>query len=108
MEINSKMGLFQHLVCLVSINCFLLFICLHIFGNLFKILLHLAFSITLLNRYYFYLFWEDIVNDLNRIEDFFNKFMEFFSNFFLNFINVLAMFFDNLPWGQIIHFMILN
>ena len=42
---------------------------------------------------------EDIVNDLNRIVGVFNKFMEFFSNFFLNFINVLAMFFDNLPWG---------
>ena len=58
------MGLLQHLVCLVFINCFLLFICLHIFGNLFKILLPLAFCITLSNSYYFYLFWEDIVKIL--------------------------------------------
>ena len=56
METNSKMGLLQHLVFLVFINCFLLFICLHIFGNLFQILLPLVFSITLLNSYYFYMF----------------------------------------------------
>ena len=86
METNSKMGLLQHLVSLVSINCFLLFICLHIFRNLFKILLHLVFPITLLNSYYFYLFWEDIVNDLNRIEGFLinlcNSFQFFFSKFY--------------------------
>ena len=86
METNSKMGLLQHLLCLVSINCFLLFICLHIFGKLFKILLPLAFSITLSNSYYFYLFWEDIVNDLNRIEDFlinlWNSFQMFVSEFY--------------------------
>ena len=76
------MSLFQHLVCLVSINCFLLFICLHIFGNSFKLLLPLAFSITLSNSYYFYLVWENIVNDLNRIVDFLlnlgNSFQFFF------------------------------
>ena len=60
METNSNLGLFQHLFCLVSINCFLFLMCLHIFGNLFKILLPLAFSVTLLNRFYFALFWEDI------------------------------------------------
>ena len=101
METNSKMDLLQHLVCLVSINFFLLFICLHIFGNMLKILLPLAFSITLSNSYYFYLFWEDIVNDLNRIEDFLINLWDSFQFFFLNFINVLAMFLDNLPWGQI-------
>ena len=90
------MGLFQHFVCIVSILCFL-FICLLIFGDLFKTLLPLAFSITLSNSYYLYLVWKDIENDLNRMVDFFNKFMEFFSNIFLNFINVLARFFDNLP-----------
>ena len=106
METNSKMGLLQHLVCLVSINCFLLFTCLHIFGNLFKILLPLAISIALSNSYYFYLFWEDIVDDLNRIEEFLIDLLNFFQFFFLNFMNVLAMFFDNFLWGQIICFMI--
>ena len=70
METNSKMGLFQHFVCLASINCIFLFICLYIFGDLFKILLPLGFPITLLNSYYIYLVWEDIVNDLDRIADF--------------------------------------
>ena len=99
METNPKMGLLQHLFCLVSINCFLLFICLHIFGNLFKILLPLAFSINLLNSYYFDLFWEDVVNDINRIEYFLINLWNSFQIFFLNFINVLAMFFNNLLWG---------
>ena len=106
METNSKMGLFQCFVGLSSINCILLFICLHIFWRFVKILLPLVFSITLLNNYYMYFVWEDKENDLNRIVDFFNKFMEFFSNFFLNFINVLAMFFDNLLWRQLIQFII--
>ena len=82
METNSKMGLFQHFVCISSINCIFLFICLYIYGDLFKILLPLFFSITLLNSYYIYFIWEDIENDLNRIMDFLIKFMEFFSNFF--------------------------
>ena len=47
METNPKMGLFQHFVCLASINCIFLFICLYIFGDLFKILLPLGFPITL-------------------------------------------------------------
>ena len=85
------MGLFQHLVCSVSINCFFLFMCLHIFGNLFEIPLYLAFSIPLSNSYYFYLFWEDIVNDFNRIVIFLINLWNFF-NFFLNFRNVLAVF----------------
>ena len=82
METNSKMGLFQHFVCISSINCILLFICLYIFGDLFKILLPLVFSITLLNFYYIYFIWEHIENDLNRIVDFsinlWNSFQFFF------------------------------
>ena len=70
METNSKMGLFQHFVCISFINCIFLFICLYIFGDLFKILLPLVFSITLLNSYYIYFIWEDIENDFNRIADF--------------------------------------
>ena len=84
-ETNSKMGLFQHFVCVSSINCIFLFICLYIFGDLFKILLPLVFSITLLNSYYIYCIGQDIENDLNRIVDFlinlWNSF-QFFSKFY--------------------------
>ena len=57
--------LFEYLPLIVFfINMFIYF------GDLFKILLPLAISITLLNIYYLYLVWEDIQNDLNRIVDF--------------------------------------
>ena len=85
-----------------------LFICLYIFGDLFKILLPLAFSITLSNIYYLHLVWKYIENDLNRIVDFLINLWNSFQVSFLNFINVLAMFFDNLPWKQVIRFMIWN
>ena len=107
METNPKMGLFQHFVCVSSIN-FFLFICLYIFRDLFKILLHLDISITLSNIYYLCLVWEDIENNLNRIVDFLINLWDSFQISFLNFINVLAMFFDNLLWRQLIQFMIWN
>ena len=52
-----------------------------------KVILCLSSWIALWDLYYMHLVWENIENDLNRIVDFFNKFMGFFSNF----INVLAM-----------------
>ena len=106
METNSKMGLFQHFVCASSINCIFSFICLYISGDLFKIILPLVFALTLLNSYYIYFIWEDIENDLNRIVDFLINLWNCFQISFLNFINLLAMFFDNLPWRQLIWFMI--
>ena len=80
-------------------------ICLYIFGDLFKIILPLAFCITLWNIYYLHLVWEDIENDLNRIADFLINLWDSFQISFLNFINVLAMVFDNLPWRQLIWLM---
>ena len=56
-ETNLKMGLFQHYVCISSINCFLYIYVYLFFGDLFKILLPLFFSVTLLTSYYFYLFF---------------------------------------------------
>ena len=106
METNSKIGVFQQFVCISSINCIFLLICLYIFGDLFKILLPLVFSITLSNSYYIYFVWEDIENDLNRIVDFLINLRDSFQISFLNLINVLGMFFDNLPWRQLIWFMI--
>ena len=55
-----------------------------------------------------HLAWEDIENDLNRIVDFLISLWDSFEISFLNFINVLAMVFDNLPWRQLIWFLIWN
>ena len=87
---------------------FFLSICLYIFGDLFKIILHLSFCIALWDIYYVHLVCEDIENDLNRIVDFLINLWDSFEMSFLNFINVLAMVFDNLLWRQLIQFMILN
>ena len=70
-------------------------ICLYIYGDLLKVILHLSFCMTLWDIYYMHLVWEDIKNDLNRIRD-------SFQIYFLNFINVLAMVF---PWRQLIQLM---
>ena len=80
-------------------------ICIYIFGDLFKIILHLSFCIALWDIYYVHLVWEDIENDLNGITDFLIYLWDFFQISFLNFINILAMVFDNLPWRQLIQLM---
>ena len=64
-----------------------------------------------------HLFTQDMKDDFNRIVDFlegdfnrmvdFNRIMDFLMHFwvsFQNFINVLQMFLDNLPWRQLIQF----
>ena len=107
METNLIMGLFKHFVCICSINCFLS-ICLYIFGDLFKIILHLSFCIALWDIYYMHLAWEDMENDLNRIVGFLINLWDSFEISFLNFINVLAMVFGNLLWRQLIWFLIWN
>ena len=89
------MGLFQHFVCASSINCIFLFICLYILGDLFKILLPLFFSLTLLNSYYIYFIWEDKENDLNRIVGFLLKLWNSF-HFFSKFYKCFGYVFDNL------------
>ena len=77
-------------------HCFLS-ICLYIFGDLFTIILHLSFCKALWDICYMHFVWEDIENDLNRIVDFLINLWDSFEISFLNFINVLAMVFDNLP-----------
>ena len=96
METNLKVGLFQHFVCASSINCIFLFICLYISGYLFKIILPLVFALTLSNSYYIYFIWEDIENDLNWMVDFLINLWNSFQISFQNFINLLAMFLNNL------------
>ena len=98
------MGLFKHFVCICSINCFLS-ICLYIFGDLSKIILCLSFCIALWDIYYVHLVWEDTENDLKRIVDFLINLWDSFEISFLNFINVLAMVFNNLLWRQLMWFL---
>ena len=75
------------------------------FGDLFKDILCLSFCIALWDLYYVHLVWKDIENEINRIVDFLINLWDSFQISFLNFINVLAMVFDNLLWRQLIHFM---
>ena len=87
-------------------------ICLYIFGDLSKMILPLYFCIALWDIYYMYLFFHNMEDNLNRIVDFleddFSRIVDFLMNFwvsfqisFLNFINVLYMFLDNMPWRQL-------
>ena len=94
------MGLFKHSVFMCSINCLFLFICLLIFGDLSKLILPLSICVALWDFYYMYLFFQDMKDDLNRLVDFFIYFWVSFQNF----INVLQMFLNNLPWRQLIQF----
>ena len=103
------MGLFKHSVFMCSINCLFLFICLLIFGDLSKLILPLSICIALWDFYYMHLFFQDMEDDFNRLADFleddFNRIVDFLIHFwvsFQNFINVLQMFLDNLPWRQLI------
>ena len=65
-ETNSKMGLFQHFVCICSINCFFIYMFIYFWRSV-KIILCLSFCIALWDIYYMHLVLEDIENDLNRI-----------------------------------------
>ena len=56
METNSKMGLFQHFVCIFSINFFYLYVYLSL-ETCLKFFYLWFFSVTLLTSYYFYLFF---------------------------------------------------
>ena len=94
------MGLFKHSVFMCSINCLFLFICLLIFGDLTKLILPLSICIALWYFYYMYLFFQDMEDDFNRLVDFLIHFWVSFQNF----INILQMFLDNLPWRQLIQF----
>ena len=94
------MGLFKHSVFMCSINCLFLFICLLIFGDLSKLILPLSLCVVLWDFYYMHLFFQDMEDDCNRLVDFLIHFWVSFQNF----INVLQMFLDNLPWRQLIQF----
>ena len=92
------MSLFKHSVFMCSINCLFLFICLLIFGDLSKLILPLSICVALWDFYYMYLIFQDTEDDFNRLVDFLIHFWVSFQNF----INVLQMFLDNLPWRQLI------
>ena len=94
------MGLFKHSVFICSINCHFLFICLSIFGDLSKLILPLSVCVALWDFYYMYLFFQDMEDDFNRLVDFLIHFWVSFQNF----INLLQMLLNNLPWRQLIQF----
>ena len=83
-----------------SINCLFLFICLLIFGDLTKLILPLSVCVALWDFYHMYLFFQDMEDDFNRLVDLLIHFWVAFQNF----INVLQMFLNNLPWRQLIQF----
>ena len=64
-------------------------------------ILPLSFCIVLWNIYYMHLFFQDMEDDFNRKVAFLINFWVSFQISFLNFINVLHMFLDNLPWRQL-------
>ena len=76
---------------------FFLFICLLIFGDLSKLILPVSICVALWDFYYMYLFFQDMEDDFNRLVDFLIHFWVSFQNF----INVLQMFLDNMPWRQL-------
>ena len=94
------MTLLKHSVFMCSINCLFLFICLLTFGDLSKLILPLSICVALWDFYYMYLFFQDMEDDFNRLVDFLIHFWVSFQNF----INVLQMFLNNLPWRQLIQF----
>ena len=81
-----------------SIDCLFLFICLLIFGDLTELILPLSLCLALWDFYYMYLFFQDVEDDFNRLEDFLIHFWVSFQNF----INALQMLLNNLPWRQLI------
>ena len=87
-----------------SINCLFLFICLLIFGDLTKLILPLSVCVALWDFYYIYLSFEDMEDDFNRLVDRLEHFLIHFWVSFQNFINLLQMLLNNLPWRQLIQF----
>ena len=81
-----------------SINCLFLFIFLLIFGDLTKVILPLSVCVALWDFYYMYLFFQDMEDNFHRLVDFLIHFWVSFQNF----INLLQMLLNNLPWRQLI------
>ena len=81
-----------------------LFICLLIFGDLTKVILPLSICVALWDFYYIFMFFQDMEDNFNRLVDRLEDFLIHFWVSFQNFINVLQMLLNNLPWRQLIQF----
>ena len=68
------------------------------FWRFVKLILPLSVCIALCDFYYMHLFFQDMEDDFNRLVDILIHFWVSFQNF----INVLQMFLNNLPWRQLI------
>ena len=87
-----------------SMNYLFLFICLLIFGDLTKVILPLSVCVALWDFYYIFMFFQDMEDDFNRLVDRLEDFLIHFWVSFQNFINLLQMLLNNLPWRQLIRF----
>ena len=85
-------------------NCLFLFICLLIFGDLTKVILPLSVCVAIWDFYYIFMFFKDMEDDFNRLVDRLEDFLIHFWVSFQNFINLLQMLLNNLPWRQLIRF----
>ena len=81
-----------------------LFIWFTYFGDLTKVTLPLSVCVALWDFYYIFMFFQDMEDDFNRLVDRLEDFLIHFWVSFQNFINVLQMFLNNLPWRQLIGF----
>ena len=81
-----------------------LFICLLIFGDLTKVILPLSVCVALWDFYYIFMFFQDMEDDFNRLVDRLEDFLIHFRVSLQNFINLLQMLLNNLPWRQLILF----
>ena len=87
-----------------SMNCLFLFICLLNFGDLTKVILPLSVCVALWDFYYILMFFQDMEDDFNRLVDRLEDLLIHFWVSFQNFINLLQMLLNNLPWRQLIRF----
>ena len=87
-----------------SMNRLFYFICLLIFGDLTKVILPLSICVALWDFHYIFMFFQDMEDDFNRLVDRLEDFLIHFWVSFQNFIKLLQMLLNNLPWKQLIQF----
>ena len=83
-------------------NCLFSFICLLIFGDLTRVILPLSVCVAIGDFCYIFMFFKDMEDDFNRLVDRLEDFLIHFWVSFQNFINLLQMLLNNLPWRQLI------
>ena len=67
-------------------------------------ILPLSICVALWDFYYIFMFFQDMEDDFNRLVYRLEDFLIHFGVSFQNFINLLQMLLNNLPWKQLIRF----